>query len=103
MIVDLTSKLVDEEKFIKIGDVNYKVDDSKNTVMRVYQILDQEGDSINGIDEAMELMIGKKGMAEINKKKLSMQNYQTVFIAVMSLIKGEAFEKTFATFQQSEE
>lgn len=97
--IDITNKLTDEPKFLKIkkGKV-FAVNDSKNTVMKVNELL-QKGNGADAMDAAMKLVLGVDAFKEIEEMDLSMNAYQAIFIAMMALITGKEFEEMEATFR----
>lgn len=99
--VNITQHLEDTPKFLKLGpgDENvFKVDDKKNTVLKIQEILNNDA-SANGIDMAMELALGKEAVDKINKMDLSMTAYQNIFIGVMAAINSKSFEETEKDFR----
>lgn len=101
-MIDIASKLVDEEKFLQFGpNKHYKVNDSKNAVMQVNAIV-QNGTEVEAMDEAIKLILGKKAFAEIEEMDLSMSSYQAIFIGMMALISGKEFDEMEKSFRAQE-
>lgn len=102
--VDITKHLEDSLKFIKLGpnqeDV-LQVDDKKNTVIRIQAILNNDA-SADSMDKALELALGKDGLAKVNNLNLSMEAYQNVFIGVMAAINCKTFEEMEKTFRDTQ-
>lgn len=99
--VDISQHLEDAPKFIKLGpgDENvYKVDDKKNTVLKVQEILNRD-QSVDGINKALELTLGKEAVNKIEKMDLSMASFQNIFIGVMAAINSKSFEETEKDFR----
>lgn len=97
-VIDITSRIKNEPKFVKIGDASYKVDDRKNTVLEVTQLIEENGSSVETIDKALGKLIGEeetKAFAEY-----SLEDYQTVFIAVMACVQGVTFEECERSFRR---
>ena len=90
-LIDITNKIKNEEKFIKLYDKTYKVDDSKNTVIKVMSILEKEGEAV-AMDKAIELILGKEAKKYIDSLNLSVQDYQVPFIAVMACVNNVSYE-----------
>lgn len=90
-LIDITNKIKNEEKFIKLYDKTYKVDDSKNTVLKVMSILEKEGEAV-AMDKAIELILGKEAKKYIDSLNLSVQDYQVPFIAVMACVNNVSYE-----------
>lgn len=103
--VDISQHLEDAPKFLKLGpgDENvFKVDDSKNTVLKIQEILNKN-DSLEGVDKAIEIAMGKEALDKINKMNLSTKAFQNVFIGMMAAISSEKFEKIEERFHKSQE
>ena len=90
-LIDITNKIKNEEKFIKLYDKTYKVDYSKNTVLKVMSILEKEGEAV-AMDKAIELILGKEAKKYIDSLNLSVQDYQVPFIAVMACVNNVSYE-----------
>lgn len=103
--VNITKHLEDQAKFLKIGpgDENvYKVDDRKNTVLKIQQLLN-DGSGLKEMDKAIELALGKAAVEKINEMDLSMTAYQNIFIGVMAAINGQTFEETEKQFRNAQQ
>lgn len=103
--VNITKHLEDQPKFLKIGpgDENvFKVDDRKNTVLQIQQILN-DGSGMTEMDKAIELALGKDALKKINEMDLSMTAYQNIFIGMMSAINGQTFEETEKQFRNAKQ
>lgn len=102
--VDISQHLEDAPKFLKLGpgDENvFKVDDSKNTVLKIQEMLNKD-DSIKTINKVIELAIGKEGAKKIEDMNLSMKAFQNVFIGIMSAVSAQSFEETEKQFRNSQ-
>ena len=99
--VDITKHLEDSLKFIKLGpnqeDV-LRVDDKKNTVIKIQSILNTDA-SADNMEKALELALGKEGLEKVNSMDLSYEAYQNVFIGVMAAINCKTFEEVEKTFR----
>lgn len=98
-VMDITGKLKNEPKFLKIEDKTFKIDDRKNTVMQTMALFETENSESEIMDETIELLLGKDAAKELNGMELTFENYKTIFIAVMASISGETFEEAEARFQ----
>ena len=101
--VDISQHLEDAPKFIKLGpgDENvYKVDDRKNTVLKIQEILNKD-QSVNTINKALELAIGKEAVKKIEEMDLTMSAFKNIFIGVMAAINSKSFEETEKDFRNS--
>ena len=103
-VLDITSKLQQEEKVLKIGEQEFRIDDTKNTVMKAMAAMESEESGAAGfvaIDKALEILIGKEGAEKLDSMNLNFKNYQNVFIAVMSLASGTSYEEAEKRFQHT--
>lgn len=102
--VNISQHLEDAPKFLKIGDGDknvFKVDDRKNTVLKIQEILNKQSGIVE-MDKAIELALGKEALKKINEMNLSMTSYQNIFIGMMAAINGKSFEETEKTFRESQ-
>lgn len=102
-IIDISSKIKNEPTFLHIAEgMSYKVDDSKNTVIKVMQAWDDEKLSeIDKIDKTVEIILGKKAFKEINDLNLSISDYKVISMAIMATITGQSLEEFESRFQQT--
>lgn len=103
--VDISKHLEDTVKLLKIGpnkDDVLEVDDDKNTVLKIQEILNKENTN-EGIEKALKLAVGEKGFEKINSMKISYTDYQNIFIGVMAAISAKTFEETEKQFRKSEQ
>lgn len=102
-IIDISSKIKNEPTFLHIAEgMSYKVDDSKNTVIRVMQAWEDESvDEMNKIDKTIEIILGEKAYKEINDLNLSINDYKVIAMAIMATISGQTLEEFETRFQQT--
>ena len=103
--VNITQHLENGPKFLKIGpeDENvFKVDDRKNTVLKIQEILNEDS-GLTGIDKAIELALGKEALKKIDEMDLSITAYQNIFIGMMSAINGQSFEEMEKQFRNAKQ
>ena len=99
-LIDITSKIKNEAKFIKYGEKTYKVDDRKNTILEVHAILNANKEAtIATIDEVMVKLVGKEAVKDF--AGLNYEDYLVPFFAAMACVQGKSYEETEATFRQS--
>jgi hypothetical protein len=100
-LIDITSKIKNETKFIQYGEKTYKVDDRKNTVIKVYSIIDNaDGANIEMIDQVMKELLGKDAVKDFDG--LNYEDYLVPFFAVMACIQGKSYEEVEASFRKTE-
>jgi predicted transcriptional regulator len=99
-MIDITSKIKNETKFIKYGEKTYRVDDRKNTIIEVHAILNANKEAtIATIDEVMGKLIGKDAVKDF--ADLNYEDYLVPFFAAMACVQGKSYEETEAAFRQS--
>jgi len=102
--VNISQHLEDVPKFLKIGtgDENvFKVDDSKNTVLRIQELVNKD-DSLSSMSKALEIALGKEAADKIEKMNLSMTAYQNIFIGMMAAISSKSFEEMEKQFRNTQ-
>lgn len=99
-LIDITGKIKNEEKFIKYGDKTYKVDDRKNTMLKIHAIMNerQTGD-LNDIEKIMELLIGKDAVKDFND--LRYEDYLVPFYAAMACVQNKTYEEVENSFRNA--
>ena len=101
-IIDISSKLVNEPKFLQVAEgKTYKVDDRKNTVLKLNELLDGSNDSAKNIDKAIKIGLGEKAFKEIEAMDLSIVAYQSLFIGMMALMMDKDYEEMEKTFRNT--
>lgn len=100
-LIDITGKIKNEAKFIQYGEKTYKVDDRKNTIVKVYSIMDQtNGASIEMIDLVMKELLGKEAVKDFDG--LNYEDYLVPFFAAMACVQNKTYEEVEASFRKSE-
>ena len=97
--INITNKIKNEQKFITLGEKHYKVDDSKNTMVKVMAMFDNGGNDVAQMEQALEMLLGKEAKADIDALNLNMEDYRVPFIAVMACVTGKTYEQTEADFR----
>ena len=101
-IIDISSKLVNEQKFLQVAEgKTYKVDDRKNTVLKLNELLDGSDGSAKNIDKAIKIGLGEKAFKEIEAMDLSIVAYQSLFIGMMALMMDKDYEEMEKTFRNT--
>ena len=103
-VIDISAKIDNEPVFLHIaeGIPAIKVDDSKNTVLKIMALWDNPGMAeIEKLDETIKLALGKEAFKTIDSKNYSMSNYKKIVMAVMAAVTGEEVEEFEARFQES--
>lgn len=97
-VIDISGRIKNQPKFIKIGKKSYRVDDRKNTILEIMQIMDEEGSGdIATIDKVIGKLLGANAKKELD---YSLEDYQTIFIACMAAVQGVTFEECENSFRR---
>lgn len=100
-VIDITGKIKNEEKFIVYNGKSYKVDDRKNTIVKVYALLDNsDGTNIETIDEIMKLILGKEAVKDF--EGFAYDDYLVPFFAVMACVQNKSYDEVANSFRKSE-
>ena len=100
-VIDITGKIKNEEKFIVYNGKSYKVDDRKNTIVKVYALLDGAGAAnIEMIDKIMTELLGAKAVKDFDG--FAYEDYLVPFFAAMACVQNKTYEEVEATFRKSE-
>lgn len=99
-VIDITSKIKNEQKFIVYNGKNYKVDDRKNTIIEVFSIIDNaNGASVDMIDKVLEKLLGKEAVKDFDG--LSYDDYLVPFFAVMACVQNKSYDEVEQSFRKS--
>lgn len=94
--IDLTGILSNEKPTITINGKDYTVNDEKSNVLmmnsEIAKLQKANGNEFEIIDRSLEMLLGKKAAKEIDDMKLSISNYQTIFMAAMAVIQDEELD-----------
>lgn len=100
-VIDISGKLSREPIFINIGDnLTFKVDDRKNTIMEVLQLVDGSNDP-SYMDEVVKKLLGKEAFKQIEALELSLNDYTVIFKALMAIVSGTSYEEFDKRFQNA--
>lgn len=100
-VIDITNKIKNEDKFIVYNGKSYKVDDRKNTIIKVYSIIDSEdGASLGMVDAVMKELLGKEAAKDFDG--LNYEDYLVPFFAAMACVQGKTYEEVEASFRKAE-
>jgi hypothetical protein len=99
-VIDITSKIKNEQKFIVYNGKNYKVDDRKNTIIEVFSIIDDaNGASVEMIDKVLEKLLGKEAVKDFDG--FAYDDYLVPFFAVMACVQNKSYEEVEQSFRKS--
>lgn len=89
-VVDITDKLsFDENPALVIKGKRLEVNADAPTMLKIMNLMTAEGVEIEQIGEAYELVFPEKSRKEIDRLKLSVNDWTTVVMEAMNLILGD--------------
>ena len=98
-VIDITNRIKNEEKFIVYNGKSYKVDDRKNTIVKVYAIIENaSGMSVEMIDEVMKELLGAKAVKDFDG--FTFEDYLVPFFAAMACVQGKTYEEVESSFRE---
>lgn len=102
-VYDISAKLTNERPKIKLAeDKIYEVDNRKNTILKMQQMLQKADiDDLDFLDEAIEMLLGEKAAKDIDEMDLSIAAYQTIFITIMAAIQEIEYEQAEGMFRKA--
>jgi len=97
--VDLTGKLgMDGRPTITIGDTVLEVSNGAQEVLRIMEMVGEDGNMAPAdMLKAEEILLGKDGAKELDKLALSFDDYTTVLTQALELAVGSAEGEAEAT------
>lgn len=97
-VIDITNKIKNEEKFIIYNGKNYKVDDRKNTIVKVYAMLDDGNNTnIETLDKVMTELLGAEAVKEFDG--FAYEDYLVPFFAAMACVQNKSYDEIAASFR----
>lgn len=102
-IINITQKIKQEPKFIKIGEATYQVNDSKNNMIEAMGLMSNADGDVKAMDLAVKKLLGAKAFAEIEKLNLTFDSYKVVFIGIMAAVNELTYEEAEARFRKQEQ
>jgi hypothetical protein len=99
-VIDITSKIKNEEKFIVYNGKSYKVDDRKNTIIEVFSIIDNaDGASVAMIDAVLAKLLGKEAVKDF--EGFAYDDYLVPFFAAMACVQNKSYDEVEKSFRNS--
>ena len=96
-IINITDRFNNEKPKIKIGEKEFEVNDSMETVL-IFEELANDG-SIESLNEAIKITLGEDAIKYLNMNELSISNFKVLTIAVLAAIQGLEYEEAEARFR----
>ena len=97
---DLSNVLNNEKPTIKIGEKTFTVNDEQSNVLILISNLEKEDNSIESIDVAIEQLLGKTAVKELNDLSLSMSAYKEIFYTLIACVNDEEISEVKKRFQK---
>jgi hypothetical protein len=99
-VIDITGKIKNEEKFIVYNGKSYRVDDRKNTIIKVFSIIDgAAGASVEMIDNVLAELLGVEALKDF--EGFSYDDYLVPFFAAMACVQNKSYEEVERSFRDS--
>lgn len=99
MMIDITSKLTTEKPQIKLGDLVCTVNNSKNCVLQIMQILEGDGADMDKVDKILPIALGEGVAKKIDAMDLPFADYKMLITAVLAAATNTPYEDAEARFQ----
>ena len=97
--IDISSKLSHEPQTITIAEgKTYEVDCGAETMLKVQDSF-KEDDSLDGLFNAIELLLGKEALEEIKGMKVKVADLKVIIIAIMAQVNEITYEEMEKRFQ----
>lgn len=98
--LDISSKLSKETQEITIAPgQTYEVDCGAETMLKAQDLFNKDN-SLEGLFEAIKLLLGKKALDDIKKMKVTVKDLRTILIAIMAQVNEVSYEEMEKRFQQ---
>lgn len=97
-IINISDKLSLEKPKIAIGDKEYEVNDSMDTVLKFEELAIES--TVQSMQTAITISLGEDAAKEIGIDKFSVANFRVITIAIMAAMQGIEYEDAEARFQQ---
>lgn len=97
-VVNITDKLSKEKPVIQIGEKLYTVNDGMDTVLKFEELASTN--TVENIQSALELALGKEAVAEIGTQTMSVSNFQVLIIAILAAMQGLDYDEAEKRFRK---
>lgn len=104
MKLNITDKLQLEQPVLEIGEHRFTVDNSKDTMLAFWEMLDsmpEDKRMIDVFEDGIRHFLGDAAMETITAMRLTVKGYEKVLIAVLALAGEESFEDVEARFHRN--
>lgn len=98
-MIDISKKLTNDKPVIKIAEgKEYKINNSKNTMLLINQEMQNNKDELEAMDKAVKLALGEGAFEEIESMELSFADYKVLFIGIMAGVSDQSYEEVEKSF-----
>lgn len=101
--IDISAKITCERPSVTFGGKTYEINNGKNNMLLLQQYMGEDHGDLEMLFHALEVLLGKGAMAEIDALDLPLDEVKTVYLAVMAAASGEDYEEAEARFQKSQQ
>ena len=103
--LNISGKLDNSKPGLILGPgEEYEIDDRKTTVIKVQEIIKKSKGESEGMDQALELLLGKPALAKIEEKHpgatTRLSSLRVLFTAVTSSVAGLTYDEGEAQFRK---
>ncbi|WP_304960323.1 hypothetical protein [Thomasclavelia cocleata] len=101
--IDLTNKFSKEKPSITIGNLTLTVNDEKSNVLMMNSLIKSgKMTEFEIIDKSLEMLLGETGYKKVEKLKLRLSDYKTLYFAIMAVVNDEELEDVEKRFQKQQ-
>lgn len=100
-VINITDKFSSEQPKIILGDKEYPVNDSMETVLKFEELTNES--SMNSMKKAIELSLGKDAAKDLKMEKMSINNFKVLVIAILAAMQGVEYDEAAARFQAGQQ
>lgn len=99
-IINISDKLSNDKPMITIGEKEYVVNDSIETVLKFEESYGQG--SLQCMLDCLRVALGKEAYDTLSFKKMSFDNVRVWFLAIVAAMQGMTYEEAEERFRQFE-
>lgn len=97
--LDISSKLSHESQTITLAEgKTYEVDCGAETMLKAQDMFKKD-DSLDGLFDAIELLLGEEALKEIKGMKVKVNDLKVIIIAIMAQVNEISYEEMEKRFQ----
>lgn len=97
-VINISDRLSNERPKIVLNGKEYEINDSMEVVFK-FEELTSSGD-VKSFLKAMEIVLGKEAVKELQVEKMSIDNFKIWVIAILAAVQGISYEEAEARFRK---